>query len=31
MSNPKLVNAVTVFVAPDAQKKADYYQDVLVF
>ncbi|HSL43476.1 MAG TPA: VOC family protein [Anaerolineales bacterium] len=31
MSYAKLVNAAIVFVAPDAQKTADYYRDVLGF
>jgi catechol 2,3-dioxygenase-like lactoylglutathione lyase family enzyme len=31
MSHPRLVNAVIVFVAPDARKTVDYYRDVLGF
>jgi catechol 2,3-dioxygenase-like lactoylglutathione lyase family enzyme len=31
MSHSKFVNAVIVFVAPDAQKTAGYYRDVLGF
>ena len=31
MSRSKLVNAVIVFVAPDARRTAEYYRDVLGF
>jgi catechol 2,3-dioxygenase-like lactoylglutathione lyase family enzyme len=31
MSHSKLVNAVIVFVAPDAQRTVDFYRDVLGF
>lgn len=31
MSQSRLVNAVIVFVAPDARKTAEYYQEVLGF
>jgi uncharacterized glyoxalase superfamily protein PhnB len=31
MSNSKLINAVVVFVTPDAQKTANYYQEIVGF